>query len=380
VPTDHLPASAAAGGPKGINASVHGARGLFSVLVFAFHVHNSGLATFWPASHWLADHAFSSLKFGVELFFGISGFVIVGALARAPSLRAFAWDRATRIYPLLWATLLVITALSLVTGHWMPPPLDWTLNFLAPPPVYDLPQVNPAAWSLGYEVSFYTLAGLCWAAERRGVRWRLAAAIGGALLVVLLPRALLMPAGVLIAAGLLGRRPLASLARLPGLWLFLFLLLWREAELLAPGGDIAALTPFRTGAGAWLAALPVMLAAAAAGWLTLLGIVQQRGWLCAMLRSAPLQWLGTISYSFYLWHPVVMAAAKAALTGSGLDALLGPGAQLGFATIALPPALALSHLSQVCIERRLTRWLRRHGPGENQAAAPTTAVAGEQAS
>ncbi|RYE99121.1 MAG: acyltransferase, partial [Oxalobacteraceae bacterium] len=174
------------------NLSVHGARGLFSVLVFAFHVANSGLATFYPADSWLAVYAFGSFKFGVELFFGISGFVIIGALARAPSLRAFAWDRATRIYPLLWTTLIVITVLSLATRHWMPPFTDWLLNFLAPPPVYDLPQVNPAAWSLGYEVSFYALTALCYYAGHRGLRWRPLAAVIGALLIAALPRALLM--------------------------------------------------------------------------------------------------------------------------------------------------------------------------------------------
>jgi peptidoglycan/LPS O-acetylase OafA/YrhL len=369
-----FPERGVASGRPGLNLSVHGARGLFSALVFAFHVANSGLATFYPADHWLAVYLFGSLKYGVELFFGISGFVIVGALARAPSLRAFAWDRATRIYPLLWTTLLVITALSLATRHWVPPFTDWLLNFLAPPPVYDLPQVNPAAWSLGYEVSFYALAALCWYAGRRGWRWRPVAGIVGALLIAVLPRALLMPAGVLIAAGMLDCRLLVRLAAVPGFWLVAFLLLWRCTELRVPAGDIMLLTPFRMGVAAWAAVLPLMLATGAAGWIALLGIARERGLLCALLRSPPFQWLGTISYSFYLWHPVVMAPIKAALIASGLAAALGPAAQLVFAVVALLPALVVAHFSQIWIERRLTRWLRRHGPREDRGAAPVTSV------
>jgi len=372
-----LPRTPGAAAPRaGFNASVHGARGLFSVMVFGFHVANSRLATIWPADHWLAVDVFGAFKFGVELFFGISGFVIVGALARAPSLRSFAWDRATRIYPLLWTTLLVITAMSLATSHWMPPPFDWALNFLAPPPVYDLPQVNPAAWSLGYEISFYALAALFWWAGPPRGGGRLAMVVVGALLVAALPRALLMPAGVLVAAGLLDRALLLRLAATPGLWLVAFLLLWRQAELLSPGQDIARLTPSGAGLSGWTGVLPLMLAAGVAGWIALLGIVRERGWLSAALRTAPMQWLGTISYSFYLWHPVVMAVTKAALVGSGLAATLGPGAQAGFAIVSLPPALAMSHISQGWIERRLTRWLRRHGPREDRGAAPITAAGG----
>src|SRR5690606_35968119 len=106
---------------KKLNANVHGARGLFAAAVFVFHVVNSGLPTFpWFTGSWLETYFFESLKFGVELFFGISGYVIVGALARAPSLKAFAWDRVTRIYPVLWASLLAITLLATVAGRWQP--------------------------------------------------------------------------------------------------------------------------------------------------------------------------------------------------------------------------------------------------------------------
>src|SRR5690606_5413729 len=148
---------------RNLNLNVHGARGLFAFAVFIYHVINSGLPTY-PAldGSWIETYLFYSLKFGVELFFGISGVVIVGALVRAPSIRAFAWDRVTRIYPVLWVSLLSISAMAVIFNLWRPAFGDWLLNFIAPPPFLHVPQVNPAAWSLGYEITFYALCAAAW--------------------------------------------------------------------------------------------------------------------------------------------------------------------------------------------------------------------------
>ncbi len=343
-------------------------------MVFVFHVVNSGLPSFVPATAPVSLYVLSSFKFGVELFFGISGFVILGALARAPSLRSFAWDRATRIYPLLWTTLLAITAVSLAIGHWIPPLRDWLLDFLAPPPFFPLAQVNPAAWSLGYEVTFYALCGTCWALRANGNRsWLALAVVAGSLGLILFPRAVLMPAGVFIAAGLVTAPWLKRLAAAPSVALLLFLVGWRLVDL-GSGGDIMTYTPFAMPVAEWLRLLPLAIASAACGALALLGIVEQRGMLSRVLRTAPMQWLGTISYSFYLWHPVVMSMTKQILRASGAVAYAGHASQLLFAVISLPPALIVAHISQQQIEVRLTRYLRRHGPREGSGRAPVAAL------
>lgn len=360
--------------PTRFNPAVHGARGLFSLMVFVFHIVNSGLPSFLPTRSPVSLYLLDAFKFGVELFFGISGFVILGALARAPSLRSFAWDRATRIYPLLWTTLLAITAVSLAIGHWMPPLRDWLLDFLAPPPFFPLAQVNPAAWSLGYEVTFYALCGVCWTLRANGNRsWLPLAVVAGIVGLTLFPRAVLMPAGIVIAAGLVTAPWLKRLAAAPLLALLLFLIGWRLVDL-ACNGDIMTFTPFDMPVVAWLRLLPLAVASAACGALALLGIVEQRGLLSRLLRTAPLQWLGTVSYSFYLWHPVVLGMIKQLLRVSGAVAGAGDASQLLFAVVSLPPALVVAHLSQQQIEVRLTRYLRRHGPREGSGQAPVAAL------
>ncbi len=357
------------------NPGIHGGRGLFALMVFGFHIVNSGLASPLPSDSWLNIHLLNALKFGVEMFFGVSGFVIVGAIARARSARSFLWDRVTRIYPLLWVTLGVITLGSLVAHRWLPPTAQLAANFLAPPPFLPVEMVNPAAWSLGYEMTFYTLCIACWELRRRGQRWWLPMAVVlGTVLLVFFPRAILMPVGVAIAAGFTAPRWLERLSARPLLPLIAFLLLWRALDLWSQG-DIMRMTPGDLGPAAWAARVPFILAAALLGTAALLGIARQRGWLGRVLLSPPLQWLGTISYSFYLWQPVVMGPVKQGLHASGAFALVGQAAQPLFAVVALPITLVIAHVSQAWIEVRLTRALRRIGPREGDPHAPLTATA-----
>jgi len=357
------------------NPNIHGARGLFAMMVFWYHVVNSGLAGFEGKIYSSIDHYFfHSFNFGVELFFGISGYVIVGALRRAPSVKSFLWDRATRIYPVLWLTLVGITVISLLTHRWLPSLWEWALNFIAPPPFYDLHQVNPAAWSLGYELTFYALCALAFVFRRSDYKvCQVAIYVVGAVLLCIFPRAILMPAGIMIAAGVFKRPTFAPLLSLPLVFLVGFLLLWRYLNLLN-NDDIRSLTPLFLPLSDWLASLPLVLLAFVFGALALAGIAHGRGLLSAVLRTRPLQWLGTVSYSFYLWSAVVMGFVKLGFRLSGLIPLCGHWAQLAFALASLPATLLVSRISHLLIEVRLTKKLRRRGPQDGSHRVPITAT------
>lgn len=122
---------------RGFNPYLHGARGLFAFMIVLFHVINSKLPTLPILSHGLPLMMARSLEHGVELFFGISGIVIVGALQRARGPFVFAIERCTRIYPVLWTSIIVLVILAGLTGYegrsW-PSVGEFLANLLALPP------------------------------------------------------------------------------------------------------------------------------------------------------------------------------------------------------------------------------------------------------
>lgn len=368
-------------GSPAFNPGVHGARGLFSAMVFLYHMYNSGLQGLSFVRGTAFETVFlDSMKFGVELFFGISGLVMVGALHRSPSTGAFAWDRVTRILPTLWVTLLTITVMYLAASRALPSLTDWLANFLAPPPMFDVPMLHPAAWSLGYEFTFYGLCALAWAMRRAGVRyWLWIASAIGAILIVLYPRAILMAFGVLIAAALPLPRWAERLARHPFALFALYLVLWRAIDMMA-ADRIRLASPLHMEFSTWAGLAPLILGAGIIGGVVLLGVERGHGLFGRFLRTPTMQWLGTISYSFYLWHPICMAAVKHVLLSTGTAEWLGDGARLAFGLLALPPSLLVSHWSQRVLEARLTRWLRRFGPDHARRRAPTTPLPHEAGS
>jgi peptidoglycan/LPS O-acetylase OafA/YrhL len=87
------------------NNAVHALRALAVLMVFAVHLLDSFSTYFYPACEPL-NFAMPFIKrfgtFGVELFFVISGFVIMNSV-RKYDLREFLFRRLIRIYPLFAA-------------------------------------------------------------------------------------------------------------------------------------------------------------------------------------------------------------------------------------------------------------------------------------
>ncbi len=138
------------------NLYIHGLRGILAFLIFLFHVTDSGLPTY--ASQSLA-FILGTFEYAVELFFGISGIVIAIAFKKARKPLEFLYDRATRIFPVLWVTVLTIVVLGQFQSSKAIPstPFDIAVNLLALPPIFPFPIIHPAAWSISYEFAFYSM-------------------------------------------------------------------------------------------------------------------------------------------------------------------------------------------------------------------------------
>lgn len=371
-----LPGGPARTAKPGFNQGVHGARGLFAFLVFVFHVVNSGLPTFPVLRTQTADFILRTPEYGVELFFCISGFVIVGTLRRAQTPGAFLEDRAIRIYPVLAATVLAIVLLGLLTGvHGYSagsvPELLWAmpLNMLGIPGVFPLPNIHPAAWSLSYELAFYAFCAACWALRRplgAGLPW--VAAPVAAVFLIYYPRALFFGAGIMVAFGWPRHPLLARVTRHPLLLLLLFLACWHTIQALSEPRHIITTTLIEWAADARLPLAALAFVFASLGFA---GVVAGHGGFVALLRTPPLLYLGTISYSLYLWHPIVMSGVKTAMVRLGLPGMAGDASQVLLFALALPPSLLVADLSERWLERRTAVWLRArlHHPAPRQPPA-----------
>lgn len=328
-------------------------------------------AAFAPAA-WLPWPA------GVDVFFVISGFIIVHASApfygRADGRRRFAAHRIARLVPLYWLVSaaylgLSLAAPSLLSGEGGLPDAGRILaSFLFVPTARPDGSVLPLyglGWTLNYEMAFYALFALGLGFGRRGAVAWIALALGA--LVLAARRVPPPPVPVVfwgdpivlefvLGAGL-------ALARAEGLRLGAPLRL----ALAAAGLALLAAAPAEPLSRplAWGGPAALLVAAAALGRDR-----PEPG--SASVATAWAARLGDASYALYLLHPFVLRAGREALARTGLAVWLGPGPSLVvMVALTVPVALVAYRL----VERPLTRWVRaRLDPdgSAKKAARPVT--------
>ncbi|MBI3134187.1 MAG: acyltransferase [Bacteroidetes bacterium] len=108
-------------------------------------------------------------RLGVELFFMISGFVIFMTIERTRSAKTFLLLRLTRLFPGYWFAIIFTSVIVTVFGL---PGLEvsWKamlFNFTMTQELFDIPNVDPAYWSLFPELSFYLLIAMVLAVNKR---------------------------------------------------------------------------------------------------------------------------------------------------------------------------------------------------------------------
>ncbi|AXB77580.1 acyltransferase [Novosphingobium sp. P6W] len=275
-------------------------RGLAALWVVLFHLHSGGHASelFARAPRavvWIFAHGES----GVAVFFALSGFVIAHSLRDAtPSLgllSRFVLRRAIRLDPPYWAAILTVLCLGFIEyriGHAPAP--DVTGPQLAAHLVYaqsllGFQNINIVFWTLCYEVQFYIFFVISLlVAHKFGAKGRAGV------------RLLHFGIAAIWAAGYFSS-PFEGL----------FVDLWFAFYL----GVLAYRAPRSRIDAAQMAVLfvPVALSQSPFGWVAfitalVLAVSLATGFVKDGLRSPPLLFLGTISYSLYLFHNPVTGA------------------------------------------------------------------------
>lgn len=344
------------------NETLHGLRGLCMLTVFCYHLHGAAqTAGIWQgfARGSAADDFLQMGRLSVDVFFMISGYLIPFCLLRYGSARAFLTNRVVRVYPTFLAPhVLLFTAGPLIGYKWMAGlsaggyASHFISNLLFLPGVFDLPIAQLVAWTLSYEIAFYLLAAAAFALFRASPSP--------------LAKAPLWAVWLFLTALALWHHPQA--------WFFIVGAVACWAEQRRPEMKDGKLDTAFCLAALWLMCasfdrlFPLSLAA---GFVAFRLLAQERGRLAALLRSRTFQYFGEISYSFYLWHTIVLFPLKRIFAWNG-GLLPNQTANVAaFAAASFLGSVFAAHLSWLLAERWLTRQCSRLAEIRWWAAVPS---------
>src|SRR5688500_8011543 len=173
------------------NNSVHGLRGFAAFSVVLFHIWAGAIDdNFLPSAvPDLLKISLTSLSFGVDLFFMISGYLITQSLISNKNVLLFLKNRCIRIYPAFLPVLLLIFIFGPFIGYdyfndrhgffeWL---TAFAANLLFLPGVFPMEPALLVAWTLSYEAAFYIFSAIAFSLYmRRPGRWTLFAIVAAA--------------------------------------------------------------------------------------------------------------------------------------------------------------------------------------------------------
>ncbi|MGI5423577.1 acyltransferase family protein [Streptomyces sp. CA-179760] len=394
--------------------------------------------TFMPEFRRELMPEFNTSRYGIMVFFLVSGYIIPASLERRGCVRTFWVGRICRVYPLWAAVVAALLALSLIGVVEL---RDFggqnaiTAAVAHATMLQELlgtPNLLLVLWTLSYEMSFYLLVVALFTVRLHQRSAAVSVVLAG-LAAVSVAAGVVLPVSAL--SGLVGAGPLIAFASiamvvaigcassgspalrvsggvLGGVLAFVLVLfngtvpLWEGLVIVAVMFLGTAVHRAEHGRSTWretagIALLVVACAVGSASWYGDGDHFTRRGWIVAfllavltfgaglwwrrrrmprMLAGAGLWWrrrrmprmlagLGTISYSVYLVHPVLLAVIDSTMGRRRQDS---PALEVAFFGVLLPLCL----LTYRCVEvpgqawgRRLTRRLRSRDERQRHPAS-----------
>lgn len=330
--------------------TVDGLRGIAAMAVVLFHLHAATELAFGDWLPPILDQIFSNGHYGIDIFFVISGFVIAYSIrSAAPTLgyiRRFALRRSIRLDPPYWAAILLEIGVQSIALHLalsdvpLPGWPKFFAHFLYLQDLLGLGNIIEIFWTLCFEIQFYLALVSMLVLRRKLGEWlglRSASRVAYCALAVLFVYSVAIRFNV---ADLSGHPGLATLR-----WYQFFMgcCVWWVIDdrvgwpVLPLMWVVVAGTVYGT-AAPLLELIPIAVSA-------LLLASYRRDRMASWLASRPLQFLGAISYSLYVFHTTI---------GWRFIRLLGlffPGEQPGFV-----PYVAFSLGVIVCIGFAWLAW------------------------
>lgn len=324
------------------NHSIHGLRGLCALFVFIVHAIGMALSSnLLNVNDVIWDKLDILAATGVNIFFVISGYLILHSLVKHNSIPKFLNNRFIRIYPVYLVLLLIMFIIGPVLNYeWFADikakeyVLYFFTNLFMLHGMLNFPQAVANSWSLTFEFTFYFISCIFFFGVSRlkstsimKYLFLLLGIIISLIIMIVHPRSIFFLVGAIIY-GI--ERKDYSLLKVKvgyGLSLVYLLLTWLTVDI-----NIFLSLIF--------------------SFLFFISMVNQTGIVSKVLNTRFFQYFGTISYSFYLWHPFGIFATKIGLNIIGIQ---NPYLFLVIGTIL---AVAISDISYRVIEVRVTKLIK----------------------
>ncbi|MEO6151226.1 MAG: acyltransferase [Mucilaginibacter sp.] len=144
-------------------------RGIAAVMVVCFH---------YVLGTEFKDTIFKVGGTGVDLFYIISGYVILMTVERAKGWKDFVLSRFSRLYPTFWAALLFTSTLYLIFKKDELTAKIFAGNITMIPHILGIPEVDNSYWSLAVEFIFYVLITVALITRQiKNIEWWVAAGL-----------------------------------------------------------------------------------------------------------------------------------------------------------------------------------------------------------
>lgn len=335
-----------------------GLRGLLALFVVAYHMYGS--LPLVQSTLWQYAPIFSQAWYAVDVFFLMSGFVMMHVYAKAfasgstvAAYGKFMWARVARLYPVHVFSMMLMLLMVLSTaradeffafsGRYSAGAFAGSLLMLHAPWI-DYRSWNYPSWSISAEWHAYLLFPLLVPVV---LRLKSATATVAALVCVLVPFVMYLQH---VQPDQYPTNGLAVLARVLPLFLLGMMLFHFRNQRLFRSGPAAAIIVLAT-----LVLLSIDRWAPAAVLLApvLVLAAMSSNWLQAMLRHASLLLLGRISYSLYMTH---------ALVERFISVAMGAASKYAHRDLAADPVVAFCAwgagvAAAVCLGYLVCRWI-----------------------
>jgi len=287
------------------------------------------------------EHPWYFGTFGVEIFFVISGFVILPSVMKY-SLREFALRRIARICPLFYVLSVLFVGLNLATDAYsnLNEPGTVAAGLLFVNLFTGTEQLTPNAWSLSYEMCFYALVALVvnFAIKIRSVP------AGAVAITAALAFVIFFPIAIYFLIGMLMR------------------LIVRTDDVATRGSRVVELTSLAL--LVWFASRahfdystwqqfsdpvvpPILLSISTYFYLAL-----RHGSVTAQLLDNPVfRYIGNVSYSLYLVHPFPYFGLRMLFVHYGLFTDDIAKSMVIFSIAVFTTSFLLAHIAHLLLER-----------------------------